>query len=60
MHRHSYDSLVDQMVIQLAEQRRARTERQAAYVALARAILYDEAYGADDPRELDAFGTTAA
>jgi hypothetical protein len=60
MHRHSYDSVVDQMVNLLAEQRQAKNERQAAYVALARAILYDEVYGEEDARVLDAFGGTAA
>jgi len=42
MQRPSSHSVVDQLVSQLAESRRSRIERHAAYVALARAILADE------------------
>jgi hypothetical protein len=42
MQRLSSHSVVDQLVNQLAESRRSRLERHAAYVALANAILSDE------------------
>jgi hypothetical protein len=42
MHRPSSHSVVNQLVSRLAESRRSRIERHAAYVALARAILADE------------------
>jgi hypothetical protein len=42
MHRPSYERVVDQMVSALADKRRMRLERHAAYVALARAILDDD------------------
>ena len=42
MQRPSYEGVVDQMVHALAETRRARLERHAAYVALANAILADD------------------
>ena len=42
MHRPSYESVVDQLVSALAQSRRSRLERHAAYVALARAILDDD------------------
>jgi hypothetical protein len=49
MDRLSYESVVDQMVSALAESRRARLTRDAAYIALARAILEDDTA---DAREL--------
>jgi hypothetical protein len=42
MQRLSSHSVVDQLVSELAESRRSRLERHAAYVALAQAILTDE------------------
>jgi hypothetical protein len=53
MHRPSYESVVDQMVSALAEQRRSRLERHAAYVALARAILDDDTVERRDLPEID-------
>jgi hypothetical protein len=53
MHRPSYESVVDQMVRALAEQRRARLERHAAYVALARAILDDDTVEGRDLPQVD-------
>ena len=43
MHGLSYERVVDQMISALAETRRARLQRHSAYVALAQAILEDEA-----------------
>ena len=48
MHRPSYEDVIDEMVSALAESRRARIERQAAYVALAKAILADNAVDGRD------------
>jgi hypothetical protein len=59
MHRLSYESVVDQMVSTLAENRRSHMERQAAYVALARAILADDSSERGEGRELVAFDTFA-
>jgi hypothetical protein len=55
MHRPSYESIVDQMVSALGERRRSRIERQAAYVALARAIVADEptSFEFGEPSEMD-------
>jgi hypothetical protein len=53
MHRPSYESVVDQMVSALAETRRSRLERHAAYVALARAILDDDTVERRDLPELE-------
>jgi hypothetical protein len=57
MHRPSYESVVDQMVSALAESRRSRLERHAAYVALARAILDDDTV---DRRDLPEFESSHA
>ena len=57
MHRLSYESVVDQMVSSLAENRRSRIERHAAYVALAHAILADESPEYRELAEFDAFVT---
>ena len=57
MHRLSYESVVDQMVSSLAENRRSRLERHAAYVALAHAILADESPEYGELSELDTFVT---
>jgi hypothetical protein len=59
MHRLSYESVVDQMVHTLAENRRSRMERQAAYVALARAILADNELASAEAGELVGFDTFA-
>jgi hypothetical protein len=59
MHRLSYESVVDQMVNTLAENRRSRMERQAAYVALARAILADEVPEAGELVAFDTFATVS-
>jgi hypothetical protein len=60
MHRPSYHTVVDSMVSMLAETRRARLERHAAYVALARAILDDDAIDGRDLPELDSRKAHAA
>jgi hypothetical protein len=62
MHRRSYESLVDQMASALAERRRSRIERQAAYVALARAILADEprSFEFGQPSDMDGFVTMSS
>lgn len=46
-------SIVDELVSQLAEARRAHLERHAAYVALARAILAAQPLEAQRLSELD-------
>jgi hypothetical protein len=53
MHRPSYQTVVDHMVSMLAETRRARLERHCAYLALARAILDDDAVEGRDLPEID-------
>lgn len=57
MHRPSYESVIDQMVSALADSRRSRLERHAAYVALARAILDDDTV---DRRDLPDFVSSHA
>jgi hypothetical protein len=54
MHRPSYERVIDQMVSALAEQRRTRLERHAAYVALARAILDEDTLQLRDLPEINA------
>jgi hypothetical protein len=56
MHRPSYESVIDQMVSALAENRRSRLERHAAYVALAHAILDDDTVERGDSPDFDAIG----
>ena len=53
MHRPSYESVVDQLVSALAQSRRSRLERHAAYVALARAILDDDTVEGRDIPEFE-------
>ena len=60
MHRPSYHTVVDYMVSTLAETRRTRLERHAAYVALARAILDDDAVDGRDLPEIDSRQAHAA
>jgi hypothetical protein len=60
MYRSSYHTVVDHMVSLLAETRRARLERHAAYVALARAILDDDAVDGRDLPEIDSRKAHAA
>jgi len=60
MQRLSSHSVVDQLASQLAESRRSRLERHAAYVALARAILADEQLEAPSRVEVDSRASHAA
>jgi len=60
MHRPSYERVVDQMVSALAEQRRTRLERHAAYVALARAILDEDTLEFSEVPEIDSIANAAA
>ena len=48
MHTLTVDAVVDEIVATLAQQRRLTCERDAGYIALARAILADEPYGQED------------
>jgi hypothetical protein len=60
MHRASYQTVVDQMVSVLAQNRRTRLDRHAAYVALARAIVADEAAERRDLPDIDGRKTAHA
>jgi hypothetical protein len=53
MQRLTTSSVVDQLVSELAASRRGRMERNAAYVALAHAILADEPTEIETPHDFE-------
>jgi hypothetical protein len=54
----SRESIVDQMVSQLAERRHAAIGRRSAYLALARAILTEEPTERHSRRDIESAPTT--